>query len=395
MVFVNAQKYACESCIKGHRSSACHHVDRPLFLVRRKGRPVSQCADCRNARKASKFHGRCSCDAHPENNIQKTTLGRASTSQLIPAFPNGIRDLLESMDPTPSKKANPKQKINTLLNPCTCKDVYNCSCKPAKTLPPVESTCCCGPSARPTTSPTSSNPSRGPSLAPILSSSSNSIQGHVNTGDDSGANEITQVFRAAEASRQPSLTIPNLETISSIAGSGCTCGVTCECPGCAEHNVPPSSSTVAQGIHKAECCGGCVDHIGTIEHTGSDSDKLNRFFRMAAALPTPPPKAPASEHPWLSAPTTSGSTSVDAPSLNPFDVRVFPPALFRQQHPNQEQFSAYFGLVQIPRLQCCQGQCICPPGRCLCAEGCNGNSCARERSATGSGGRGCCSPLQS
>ncbi|GAW09197.1 ACE transcription factor 2 [Lentinula edodes] len=37
MVFVNSKKFACEACIKGHRSSTCSHTDRPLFEVKKKG----------------------------------------------------------------------------------------------------------------------------------------------------------------------------------------------------------------------------------------------------------------------------------------------------------------------------------------------------------------------
>jgi len=392
MVFVNAQKYACESCVKGHRSSACHHVDRPLFQVRRKGRPVSQCAECRNARKASKFHGRCSCDPNTDAKTARATFGRGPSSHPVPAFPNGIKDILESMDSTPSKTANPKQKINTLLNPCACQDVYNCSCKPIKVDPPVKSKCCCGP--RPNSPSTHPPVSQGPSLAPILPIIPDTTQGLENSEYDPGADEVIDAFRTAETSRQQSsLTIPNLEAITSIAGSGCTCGVTCECPGCVEHNIAPSSSSVAQGMHTAECCAGCVDNLGT---DGSlDSGKLNSFFRMAASLPAPPPKAAALERPRLNPPTTIGATTQEAPSLNPFDVRVFPVALLRQQHPNQDQLSAYFGLVQVPKLQCCQGQCCCPPGRCHCLEGCNGDHCARESPTPALRGRGCCSSVRS
>ncbi|KAK4511883.1 uncharacterized protein ATC70_003882 [Mucor velutinosus] len=41
-MYINGLKYACSTCIKGHRSSHCSHVDRPLFEIRKKGRPVTQ-----------------------------------------------------------------------------------------------------------------------------------------------------------------------------------------------------------------------------------------------------------------------------------------------------------------------------------------------------------------
>ncbi|KAF8203742.1 hypothetical protein BJ912DRAFT_210540 [Pholiota molesta] len=36
MVYVNSKKFACESCIKGHRSSSCHHTDVRYSKSRRK-----------------------------------------------------------------------------------------------------------------------------------------------------------------------------------------------------------------------------------------------------------------------------------------------------------------------------------------------------------------------
>ncbi|KIY45277.1 hypothetical protein FISHEDRAFT_23515, partial [Fistulina hepatica ATCC 64428] len=50
-----------QSCIKGHRSSSCSHNDRPLFEVKRKGRPPSQCQRCRELRKSRKYHSKCTC----------------------------------------------------------------------------------------------------------------------------------------------------------------------------------------------------------------------------------------------------------------------------------------------------------------------------------------------
>ncbi|KAF6764340.1 copper fist DNA binding domain-containing protein [Ephemerocybe angulata] len=59
-----ARKYACESCIKGHRASTCKHQDRPLFEVKKKGRPASQCNHCRELRKTKKVHVKC-CERVP------------------------------------------------------------------------------------------------------------------------------------------------------------------------------------------------------------------------------------------------------------------------------------------------------------------------------------------
>ncbi|ORX56751.1 hypothetical protein DM01DRAFT_1303029 [Hesseltinella vesiculosa] len=52
------------ACIRGHRSSLCKHVERPLFPIRRKGRPVSQCESCREQRRKFRIHQKCTCQQH-------------------------------------------------------------------------------------------------------------------------------------------------------------------------------------------------------------------------------------------------------------------------------------------------------------------------------------------
>lgn len=41
MILVDGEKYACQQCIRGHRSSTCKHIKRPLVLVRSRGRPLT------------------------------------------------------------------------------------------------------------------------------------------------------------------------------------------------------------------------------------------------------------------------------------------------------------------------------------------------------------------
>ncbi|CAK4031217.1 Copper resistance [Lecanosticta acicola] len=54
-------KWACQSCLKGHRVSGCTHIDRELTLVPKKGRPVTQCQHCRLERKKRSAHVKCDC----------------------------------------------------------------------------------------------------------------------------------------------------------------------------------------------------------------------------------------------------------------------------------------------------------------------------------------------
>ncbi|KAF9274484.1 hypothetical protein BGZ88_002981 [Linnemannia elongata] len=61
MVFVNGQKFACATCIKGHRSTTCNHGERPLHEIKKKGRPSTQCPHCKELRKAKQVSVRCIC----------------------------------------------------------------------------------------------------------------------------------------------------------------------------------------------------------------------------------------------------------------------------------------------------------------------------------------------
>ncbi|OAD05552.1 copper fist DNA-binding transcription factor, partial [Mucor lusitanicus CBS 277.49] len=60
-MLINGIKFACNTCVKGHRSSNCNHIERPLFEIRKKGRPVTQCSFCRDLRKTRQIHIKCSC----------------------------------------------------------------------------------------------------------------------------------------------------------------------------------------------------------------------------------------------------------------------------------------------------------------------------------------------
>ncbi|KAI5885637.1 uncharacterized protein SCHCODRAFT_02643959 [Schizophyllum commune H4-8] len=91
MVLVNNIKYACGTCIKGHRSSTCKHSDRPLFEIKRKGRPVTQCEHCRELRKTKQVHVKCVCEKEGEVGCAKSGLSKALEQ---PAFPNGLPEAL-------------------------------------------------------------------------------------------------------------------------------------------------------------------------------------------------------------------------------------------------------------------------------------------------------------
>ncbi|PCH04600.1 Copper fist DNA-binding [Penicillium occitanis (nom. inval.)] len=60
-MLIDGEKWACEACVRGHRVSSCHHSDRTLIHVNKKGRPVSQCPHCRGLRKSRTTHAKCDC----------------------------------------------------------------------------------------------------------------------------------------------------------------------------------------------------------------------------------------------------------------------------------------------------------------------------------------------
>ena len=76
---VQTPNLSSESCIKGHRSSGCQHTDRPLFEVKKKGRPVSQCTNCRELRKTRKLHSKCNCSPADNAQEERTLLAPASS----------------------------------------------------------------------------------------------------------------------------------------------------------------------------------------------------------------------------------------------------------------------------------------------------------------------------
>ncbi|KAF8352100.1 transcription factor, partial [Amanita rubescens] len=115
-VLISSKKYACETCIKGHRSSTCKHTDRPLYEIKKKGRPVTQCEHCRELRKTKQVHVKCICEVKSDHSfLQPSSNGKKGTALLanrfyrkptpyqgtkIPqcaTFPNGLPQELEAV----------------------------------------------------------------------------------------------------------------------------------------------------------------------------------------------------------------------------------------------------------------------------------------------------------
>ncbi|KAJ9096631.1 hypothetical protein QFC20_006394 [Naganishia adeliensis] len=147
MVLINDKKYACATCIKGHRSSSCTHNERPLFEVKRKGRPVTQCQHCRQARRDKALHVKCECAApaptEPKPLLQATSEARPPATKAV--FPNGFKDVharneaaeaLHALTRNGEEAVEAKvRKVDALLNPCKCLSGGKCNCCRPRTKP--------------------------------------------------------------------------------------------------------------------------------------------------------------------------------------------------------------------------------------------------------------------
>ncbi|KAG8923276.1 hypothetical protein FRC02_011240 [Tulasnella sp. 418] len=167
MVFLGDKKFACATCIKGHRSSTCTHTTRPLFEIRAKGRPVSQCEHCRELRKTKQVHVKCECDSRPSiqrsapppSSVSPDGVSTASSSSDATAvittrkgarkvktleaatatFPHGIQDVIDAAallsnisSPTPHHPPQPDPSLidskPVIIPPCQCSTSKDGAC---------------------------------------------------------------------------------------------------------------------------------------------------------------------------------------------------------------------------------------------------------------------------
>jgi hypothetical protein len=138
--------------------------------------------------------------------------------------------------------------------------------------------------------------------------------------------------------------MPPISEFTSFAGSGCTCGVKCACPGCSEHQS--KSDTNHERRNCAEGCGSCIDPslgmaLPSLGNSQTGTSILDRFFATAAALPAPPTYRKTSSY-----------------HIDPMNTTV--------HSSSTGQHSFTLGCVKLPKLECCGGQCICPNGQCNC-----------------------------
>ena len=216
--------------------------------------------------------------------------------------------------------------VASLLNACQCTDVRNCGCRTsASNAPHVNSEFA---AQTPALSPNGNNNASAQvtsdgletlaraAAAVLLSPLSPRSSIHPEQiASSSGANDNASPSRSRRSSGTatshtstptpildlppllfpevpgPTPVVPPFSTFTTLAGTGCTCGLTCQCPGCATHHPRPG---VDSRNAETQDCMTCVDPtLHVIDRSGSrgsyvESPVLEKFFAIAQRVPLPP-----------------------------------------------------------------------------------------------------------
>ncbi|KAI0327246.1 hypothetical protein GY45DRAFT_1327842 [Cubamyces sp. BRFM 1775] len=374
MVYVNEKKFACESCIKGHRSSNCQHTDRPLFEIKKKGRPVSQCEKCRELRKTKRMHSKCTCasipssEAGPSSQASVSQAAIASDSSapkaktrrfkpIAPALPNGLKDILPSA-------AGASQSGTVNLCRCGGKDASICTCGhdrapplPASGLAALAQAAmfCCGNDVPETLRlPTVASAALAPAVSEHASAPAaeeetsrkhprgSCCSGHVSSRPPSPQPKRSRHSSHTESTASNTYGVPSLFTghtgflpqvqsspqlsiappafppvqstsaAISYAQPECCCGMNCACPGCVKHRGETHASKDFEDCSEGSC-GICVDNEGGIELPATAFAASHGGFVSSSRLShTSAPSSLSPSHPV----TSASSESLRAASNN-------------------------------------------------------------------------------
>ncbi|CAJ0648485.1 17516_t:CDS:2 [Entrophospora sp. SA101] len=250
MVFIDGVKYACATCIKGHRSTSCQHRDRPLLEIKRKGRPVTQCNNCRELRKTQNIHIKCNCN---ERKKEVTPSLSQSKSSVIITSSNDSSESPTNFDNFVSNlSSSDKLKVQSLLNPCNCLTGDRCIC------------------------------CRDEENEFISSAENSNRDCNTMEGSDEKSGDLSGVLGAEICSSTPDdlvniiyspfKSIPSANKSGNCCGSGskpiCRCGSGCKCKGCDTHalrvDLNPQVQPVLSKL-KTSCC--AAPHIPKPKHT--------------------------------------------------------------------------------------------------------------------------------
>ena len=216
--------------------------------------------------------------------------------------------------------------VASLLNACQCSDVWNCGCRTSapnaphvngeftaqtpvalspngnndasaqvtsdglETLARAAAAVLLSPlSPRPTIHPKQiASSSRANDHAPPCRSHGSSDTGTSHKSTPPPVNLPPLVFPEVPGATP---VVPPFSTFTTLAGSGCTCGLTCQCPGCPTHHSRPD---VDSRNAQAQDCMTCIDPtLDVIDRSGSrgsylESPVLEKFLAIAQRIPPPP-----------------------------------------------------------------------------------------------------------
>ncbi|KAG2203511.1 hypothetical protein INT46_010890 [Mucor plumbeus] len=148
-MLINGEKWACETCIKGHRATHCKHIDRKLISIKKKGRPATQCKRCRELRVLRQLHVKCDCEdsglgATKKNNnnnnsniiISSVPKKKKKIESFRPLAPKSscCKSLSSPSTPTPSTPTPSTPTPSAPPLPVTPKAVSSC-CSSKKSQP--------------------------------------------------------------------------------------------------------------------------------------------------------------------------------------------------------------------------------------------------------------------
>ncbi|KAF8171305.1 hypothetical protein BJ912DRAFT_120490 [Pholiota molesta] len=327
-MIISSKKYACETCIKGHRSSACKHTDRPLFEIKKKGRPVTQCEHCRELRKQKQVHVKCVCEQKDFPQQGASPCSGSKPGFESAAFPTGLPPALGASVAFPnsadgaSSDSDPGGVLNghrcKLGDPCTCvtprsrirasdaSDSHPSSSRRAGGGLPIPT-----PAANileriyalrpivprpPSQGPyTTGGPLHNPSMGVPHGHASRHHDGFTPYGSRHGVRPLPN-GNLGIWSRKRGMDMDNLSLPSM-----CECGDDCSCPGCIHHSratAIPSSSAYSSCSNPAHC-GTCLDcTIMALPHSAilppntalsiyDSSEAIDNWLRtMSASNPT-------------------------------------------------------------------------------------------------------------
>ncbi|KAI9252690.1 copper fist DNA binding domain-containing protein [Helicostylum pulchrum] len=170
-MLINGEKWACETCIKGHRATHCKHTDRQLVPIKKKGRPSTQCKRCRELRIVRQLHVKCNCEDQSQKLKKKKEVAvvikkKTKVDTLRPIAPKQIPkealpvvscckkpvtvEIIKLPD-LPTSCCKKPTTVETVPSPSAppkscCKKIVTLETVPLPNIPPPSS--CCGPPSK-------------------------------------------------------------------------------------------------------------------------------------------------------------------------------------------------------------------------------------------------------